>query len=392
MFKNSLLFLLATAIAIIDLSAQDKEPAPEDPNNLVPNGSFENFEGSLRRAGQFDLVKDWTVPNDNQPDFFASGVKSKYVAIPENMYGNESPSDGDNYAGIVAFSPRGKQSRTYLSVKLKQKLKANTLYCVRYQVSLAERARVASNNLGAYFDKSALKGGSGSITKSDYITDDQNKVMTNRDGWEQICSRFAAKGGEQYLTIGNFATDDRTNTENMDLPSQYEEAGSYGAAYYYIDDVQVTQLAAGEDCGCASTQIPESKVIYSGTTTISDDMTMSDKVAAISAYFYQYKPEVVSAAQRTVDQVVDMMKQNPMLKIQIVGHTDNEEAELAKKETSLKNLGLKRAQNVQNYIESKGIERSRITAVSEENSKPVSTMTTPISLAKNRRVEFKINL
>lgn len=392
MFKNTVLFLLATVFAVIDLSAQDKEPAPEDENNLVPNGSFENYEGSLRRYGQFDLVNDWTIPSDNPPDLFASGIKSRYVAIPENMYGNESPADGETYAGIVAFSPRGKETRTYLSVKLKEKLKANTLYCVRYQVSLAERSRVASNNLGAYFDKSDLKGGSGSITKSDYISDDRNKVMINRDGWEQICGRFAAKGGEQYLTIGNFASDDRTSTENMELPSQYEEAGSYGAAYYYIDDVQVNQLAAGEDCGCASTQIPESKVIYSGTTTINDDMTLSEKMAAISAYFYQYKPEVVSAAERTVDKVIDMMKQNPMLKVQIVGHTDNEEAELAKKESSLKDLGLKRAQNIQRYMESQGIERSRLTAVSEENAKPISTMSTPISLAKNRRAEFKINL
>lgn len=121
-------------------------------------------------------------------------------------------------------------------------------------------------------------------------------------------------------------------------------------------------------------------------------MTLGEKIAVMTGYFYQYNADVVSATERSIDKVIELMNQNPLLKIQVVGHTDNEEAELAKSEASLKKLGEDRAKNVVNYMQKQGIDRSRLSAVSEDNKKPVSTMKTPISMAKNRRVEFKIDL
>jgi outer membrane protein OmpA-like peptidoglycan-associated protein len=335
----------------------------------------------------------WTNPTANKSELFAGSVKSKYVAAPENMYGKQDPFDGENYAGIVAYSPRNKMPRTYLHVKLKDKLKANTLYCVRFQASLAERSRVASNNLSVLVEKSAMKSSTtGSLSNAGYITSEGNAVMSNTDDWMEFCQRFASKGGEQYITIGNFASDDKTISENREVPSEYDEVGGINAAYYYIDQVEIKELASGDNCGCASTRIPESKVIYSGTDNVKDDMTLGEKIAVMTGYFYQYNADVVSATERSVDKVIELMKQNPLLKIQVVGHTDNEEAELAKSEASLKKLGEDRAKNVVNYMQKQGIDRARLTAVSEDNKKPVSTMKTPISMAKNRRVEFKIDL
>ncbi len=178
----------------------------------------------------------------------------------------------------------------------------------------------------------------------------------------------------------------------MELPSAYEEAGSFGAAYYYIDAVVVEAQEGGKDCGCSNTQAPESKVIYSGSVAINDNMTLGEKLDVVEGYFYQYKDDVVSSAERNIDKVIELMNQNPLLKVQIVGHTDNEEAARAKTDVNMKSLGEKRAKNVMNYMTSKGIDRSRLSAVTVDNKEPASTMSTPISLAKNRRVEFKINL
>src|SRR5690606_2992309 len=136
--------IAAAVIAFVPLKAQD-----DDPDNLVPNASFEEFEGTLRRDKQFDLTKNWANATEVISELYASDVKSKYVAIPENMYGKEEPAEGNNYAGIVMYSYRGKVPRSYVTVQLKSKMKQNELYCVRYKASLAERSRYASNNLGA---------------------------------------------------------------------------------------------------------------------------------------------------------------------------------------------------------------------------------------------------
>lgn len=385
--KSVLPFLLAM-LSIGFLSAQDD--VADDPDNLVPNGSFENFEGTLRRDEQFDLTKDWAKATDVMPDLFARNIKSRYVAIPDNMYGKEEPADGESYAGLVMYSYRGKRPRSYITVKLKEKLKANTLYCVKYQASLADRSRYASNNLGALLSKKSVsQKGSGIITSSDALLSDQNKIVNQADGWWTFCKRYAANGSEQYLTIGNFASDGNTSTETREVSSEYEK-GPEIAAYYYIDNVEIRQIAANENCGCANTKIPESKIIYSGTDQITDDMPMSEKVAAIHAYFYQYQSEVVASAERSIDKIVELMKANPMMKIQVIGHEDNEEAELAKTESSLKDLSMDRAKNVREYIASKGIDRTRILMDDKKNTQPDSKMGTPISLAKNRRVEFKI--
>ena len=121
-------------------------------------------------------------------------------------------------------------------------------------------------------------------------------------------------------------------------------------------------------------------------------MTVTEKIAAVDLYFYQYKSDLTPAAKRGADLVVELMKKSPMMKVQIVGHSDNEEVALGKTESSISQLARDRAVNVMSYMQQQGIDRSRLSFFSEDNKQPVSTMGTPISLAKNRRVEFVLDL
>lgn len=374
--------------------AQEKMEQEEDQDNLVPNWSFESTaEGEdLRRYDEFNLAKGWYDPTSALAELFATQTRSRYVKVPDNMYGTEMPFDGENYAGIHAFSPRSREPRTYLGVELKKKMDDNALYCIKFRASLAERSLYASNNLGVVISsKQVSKKGETSITRDDALLTDKNEVVSTTDGWWQYCKRYNAKGGERYLAIGNFSTDEKTAYETMDVSSEYEK-GSEPAAYYYIDAVEVRKVAATENCGCGNTKIPESKIIYSASVQISDDMPISEKVDAIDAYFYQYKDELVSSTKRTTDQIIEMMKANPAMRIEVIGHSDKEEVELAKSETSLKNLAENRAKNTREYMAEKGVERGRILTKSMDDKQPVSTMSTPLSLAKNRRVEFRIVL
>jgi outer membrane protein OmpA-like peptidoglycan-associated protein len=344
----------------------------------------------LRRDEQFDLTDQWVNPTEAISDLFATNVRSKYVIIPENMFGYEEPFDGENYASVITYAFREKRTRNYIMAELNGKLKKNGIYCISFQASLAERSLYAANNMGVVLSKSKLSSKSANIIDNNALLSKRNPVVNQSDGWWEFCAKYAARGDEQYITIGNFSSDGSTQTETLELPEKYTEAGPIKMAYYYIDMVKITEIQASEQCDCSISKIPESKVIYSATVQLNDDMTITEKVEAIDAYFYQYQSVVVSAAERSIDQIIEIMNANPMMKVQITGHMDSEEVELSKKEPSLKDLDEERAMSTLTYMVSKGIDRGRLTTKGKKNMEPISKMTTPISLAKNRRVEFKI--
>jgi len=392
---NKYLFSLVSAFMAMSIAgwAQEQTEQEEDKDNLVPNWSFEKIveDEDLRRYDEFNLSEGWYDPTSAQAELFATETRSRYVKVPDNMYGSEMPFDGDNYAGIHAFSARSREPRSYIGVQLKKKMEDNALYCIKFRASLAERSLYASNNLGVVLSsKEISKKGETSIME-EMILSDKNETVTVSEGWWEYCKRYNAKGGERYLAIGNFVSDDKTTYETMEVSSDFED-GSEPAAYYYIDAVEVRKIEANENCGCSNTKIPDSKIIYSATVQISDDMPLSEKVEAIDAYFYQYKDELVSSTKRTVDRIIEYMKANPAMRVEVIGHSDKEEVELAKSQTSIQDLAEKRAQNTREYMVEEGIDRGRILYKSKDDKEPVSTMTTPLSLAKNRRVEFRIVL
>jgi OOP family OmpA-OmpF porin len=85
-----------------------------------------------------------------------------------------------------------------------------------------------------------------------------------------------------------------------------------------------------------------------------------------------------------LDQNVKILRENPTLKVETQGHTDNIG-------TAKYNQGLseKRANAVLNYFVSKGIAKERLSAVGYGLSRPVVSNKTPEGRAENRRVELK---
>ena len=75
----------------------------QDQNNLVPNSSFESLDGKLKKLKQLNAAKDWNSPTALSADLFST-KKEGAIGAPVNIYGKEHPRDGDNYAGIVAYS------------------------------------------------------------------------------------------------------------------------------------------------------------------------------------------------------------------------------------------------------------------------------------------------
>lgn len=86
-----------------------------------------------------------------------------------------------------------------------------------------------------------------------------------------------------------------------------------------------------------------------------------------------------------LDELVDVMKKNPELRLTIDGYTDNTG-------TPQINLALsqKRADAVKKYLVQKGVDTARIKAVGHGQENPVADNSTEEGRSKNRRVEMKV--
>lgn len=102
-------------------------------------------------------------------------------------------------------------------------------------------------------------------------------------------------------------------------------------------------------------------------------------------FFETGKSELKSESYNELNRVVEMLTQNPSMTIELSGHTDN-----VGNDASNKKLSQDRANACKAYLESKGIDASRLKAVGYGKDKPVADNGTEEGKALNRRVEFTI--
>jgi outer membrane protein OmpA-like peptidoglycan-associated protein len=109
------------------------------------------------------------------------------------------------------------------------------------------------------------------------------------------------------------------------------------------------------------------------------------KVVLNNILFQSGKSILTSGSYLEVDRLLNIMKENAQIKIEISGHTDNiGSAPLNSK------LSEARAKTVVDYLIQKGIDQSRMAFKGYGSLQPIADNSTPTGRAKNRRVEFKI--
>lgn len=116
-----------------------------------------------------------------------------------------------------------------------------------------------------------------------------------------------------------------------------------------------------------------------------DILTALNKDGHISLYinFETGKSDIKADSQKIIDEIAEMLKANPALKISIEGHTDNVGAPAANK-----TLSENRAKAVMTSLISKAIDKARLSAKGWGQDKPIAGNDTEDGKAKNRRVEI----
>jgi outer membrane protein OmpA-like peptidoglycan-associated protein len=123
-----------------------------------------------------------------------------------------------------------------------------------------------------------------------------------------------------------------------------------------------------------------------GCPEIKQEIVEKVNYAAKRIQFKFSKADISPESYKVLNEVVDILKQNPELKLTIEGHTSNDGVY-----DMNKRLSMTRANNVKAYLESKGIAADRLTAIGYGPDKPITTGKTVAEKAKNRRVELKLS-
>ena len=310
---------------------------------------------------------------------------------------------GNNYAGFMAYSYKNKEPRSYLQVQLKEKLESGKKYCVTMNVSLADLSKYATSHIGMAITKNAISANNTDILKVEkQIISKKLKVYDQQFYWVPICGVFTAEGDEEFLTIGNFTSDESLKLEKVKRPRGFSKPQLYDA-YYYVDNISVIETEKPRDCDCdtdpamkgvetvnrnfSSDDDPSAnKVKIIGThgdevnanTNTNTTSSSSGKLENLDNFTIEFvaKSFSINESVRKIEVLIAYLKANPTVKIKLIGHIDVSEQEVDK-------LDGKRVAAVYKYILSKGIKADRLQRDLKSSEEPLDKKD-PL---KNMRVE-----
>jgi peptidoglycan-associated lipoprotein len=122
------------------------------------------------------------------------------------------------------------------------------------------------------------------------------------------------------------------------------------------------------------------------------DRLEKNKIFVLKNIYFEYdKADIRTDAAKELDKLVDLLNDNPEIKIEMGSHTDSVASEVYNLE-----LSQRRAESTVNYLIRKGIAEERLVAKGYGESKPIARNTNPDGTdnpdgrQRNRRTEFKI--
>lgn len=253
-FSKKYLFCLIVLVFHIQAFAQ----------NLVPNPGFENNTSCPVFASQLNLAAPWYNPTGATPEYYnACADYNSWVSVPSTPSGGyQSAYGGDAYAGIFVFRNDVSNMREYLQIQLSEQLAAGECYFFEMFVNPANDHRFAANQLGAHFSNGSIgTPGVGLLNVVPQI-ESNGMFLSDTARWIRVSGYFTAEGGEDFLTIGNFKSDELTSSVEVNPNAWYSSS-----AYILVDDVSLVKASITASLGPS---------LYCNTESVDIDVTQAD--------------------------------------------------------------------------------------------------------------------
>lgn len=347
--------------------------------NLVINGSFETKSYCPSNFNQQTLntIAGWWQPTDGTPDYF--NACSDKAGVPNNIFGQQAAKDGEAYAGFVTYSVGNKRNyREYLQTKLNRPLVAGEMVCIELYVSAADYCNYVTDGIGILLSEKKVE--SNLQSELAYVATMSNPRLNMLDEakeWQLLSDIYTAKGGEEYLTIGNFKTDKELKVIRRTADMNDKGYGTW--SYMYVDDVKVRPVQRKLECSCENE--------YLASIAVDPPLELNEYTKIkLDAILFDFDQDLLTdEALLQLEDVYVLLKKNRAMYMEISGHTD-----VVGPDGYNLNLSKRRAQKVIDHLAAKGIDASRLQLTFFGKDVPVADNTTDEGRHQNRRVEFQI--
>jgi len=249
-------------------------------------------------------------------------------------------------------------------------LLTRTLYELPAQSNPQEAVRFYETSLGEAKGEILFSGAEGSLDNGDDRFVDQvyhgripdriyNLLLLNREN-AYLAGKYNWNGRDVYVQIYTFAN-------------------SEGRSTSLVRKGRVSALVETVEAGPAH---PPTPLVTS--EQMADEINRTGRIALYGLYFDTGRTDLKSESKPTLQQIADLLKREPNLKLLVVGHTDN----VGNFETN-RDLSQRRAESVVNaLVTGFGIAPDRLIPFGVSYAAPVASNATPEGRSQNRRVEL----
>ena len=178
------------------------------------------------------------------------------------------------------------------------------------------------------------------------------------------------------LTVRDIATDDVVSSFHSD-----DMDGNYVVVLQPGRTFVITAEAPGYLFYSDRFDVPKN----ASNSTVRKDIRMTREIVRLLVYFDFDKATLQKESFVDLNRAAQWLKDNPKIRVELAGHTDNVGAR-----DYNKRLSDDRAKSVMEYLVQKGIPASRLSARGYGMDEPVDTNDTEEGRAQNRRVEFRV--
>lgn len=201
--------------------------------NLISNGSFENFTSLPAQSGDIDKAIGW-FSNGGTPDYFHEFAAPITGCNIPNTFVGDIPSayEGKACAGVCCYIDNWADYREYLTQKLDTPLKKNHYYLLQFMV-------LTEVGFPCYYG--GFTGDNFSVGLSKHKKAIQPTLTVQgqlfANAWTMQSFIFQADSAYKYITFGCFVDDS--------VQQRHATAFSLtDAVYVFIDNVSLTEVYA----------------------------------------------------------------------------------------------------------------------------------------------------
>ncbi|MBN2683260.1 MAG: OmpA family protein [Bacteroidales bacterium] len=167
-----------------------------------------------------------------------------------------------------------------------------------------------------------------------------------------------------------------------------KKTGNYAIAVATEDDAELLMTVKKKDYTFTSKLIKPTEELVQEPVKIDFEVkpvAVGKTVELNDIYFATASALFDNSSIKILESFIEFLEENPTVKIEIRGHTDNE----GNAETNME-LSIKRAKAVHDFLILMGVEKHRLSYKGFGQTKPVASNDTPEGRSKNRRTEFLI--